>query len=162
MDEIVPFDVGVRRAHADDVGLSRGDAARDFVGGQPVAAAVVLEGFLSRLRRLAPLVELRRGAEASVGGPRIEERLRVTLMPLEIRPLMDDLLIPVQPEPLEPLENRARAFLGAARLVGVFDAEEEDAAEMTSVEPVEEGGARASDVEISGRGGSEAETGLSD
>ncbi len=79
-------------------------------------------------------------------------------MPLEVRALIHDVLVPVEPEPLEPLEDRARALVGAARLVGVLDAQQELAAEMPDIEPVEERGARAADVEIAGRRGSEAKS----
>jgi len=55
------------------------------------------------------------------------------LVAREIRALVNDFLVPVETEPLETFEDRARAFIRAARLVGVLDAEEEDAAEMARV-----------------------------
>src|SRR6185437_4628307 len=72
----------------------------------------------------------------------------------EIRTLIDDLFVPVEAEPVEPVEDRARGLIRAARLVRVLDAQEELAAVLAGVEPVEERGAGAADVEVtSGAGG---------
>ena len=58
----------------------------------------------------------------------VEQRRASALMALEIGALVHDLLVPLEAEPLETLEDRARALVGAARLVGVLDAEQELAA----------------------------------
>ena len=73
---------------------------------------------------------------------------------------MNDILVPVQPQPLEAFEDRARALVGAARLVGVLDAQQELAAMLPSKEPVEERGARAAHVQVAGRGGRESQSRL--
>ena len=52
---------------------------------------------------------------------------------------------------------RAGALVGAARFVGVLDAEEELAAVLARVEPVEERRARAADVQVAGGRRREAE-----
>src|SRR5262249_41125739 len=56
--------------------------------------------------------------------------------------------VPGEAEPVESLEDRARGFISTARPVRVLDAEEERAAVLLCVEPVEERGARAADVEV--------------
>ena len=48
------------------------------------------------------------------------------------------------------------AACGRALAVGVLDAQEERSAEPAGVEPVEQGRARAADVQEAGRGGREA------
>ena len=109
-------------------GTPVGDAARDLLGGEPIAAAVVLEALAARLGGRATLVELRLRAEAAIGRAVVEQALRVGAVALEVRALVHDLLVPDEAEPLEALEDGARALVGAARLVGVLDAEEELAA----------------------------------
>lgn len=62
--------------------------------------------------------------------------------------------VPVEAEPAEALEDDVDGGLGVAGGVGVFDAEDEGAAGVAGVEPVEKGRAGASDVEVaSGAGG---------
>ena len=85
-------------------------------------------------------------------------RARVGLMPREVRALIHDVLVPAEAEPVEALEDRARALVGAARAVGVLDAQQELAAVVLGVEPVEERRAGAADVEVSRRRRSEAKT----
>ena len=158
--EVVPRRRALGNAKANDERhRPRRRGARSRRAVEPVAAAIVLEALLVRLGRGAALVELRRRAEAAIRGAAVEQALRVGAVALEVRALIDDLLVPRQAEPLESLEDRARALVGAARLVGVLDAEEELAAELLGVEPVEERGARAADVEVAGRRRSEAEAG---
>ena len=72
-------------------------------------------------------------------------------MPLDVRALVRDLLVPLEAEPPESLEDGAGAFLGAPGAIGVFDAEQELAAVTTDVEPVEERGSGAADMEVTGR-----------
>jgi hypothetical protein len=55
----------------------------------------------------------------------VEEPLRVGLMLRDVCSLEDDIFVPVDAEPAQPFENRARAVVGRARLVSVLDAEEE-------------------------------------
>ena len=59
--------------------------------------------------------------------------------------------VPVKSEPAQAVEDDVHSFLRIARGVGVLDAEDERAAGMAGVEPVEERGARAADVQIAGR-----------
>ena len=62
--------------------------------------------------------------------------------------------IPVEAEPAQAVEDDIYGFLGIARGVGVLDAQDERAAGMPGVKPVEQRGARTADVEVAGgRGG---------
>ena len=87
----------------------------------------------------------------------VEQALRVGTMALEVRALKHDVLVPCEAEPLESFEDGARAFIGAARLVRVFDAQQELSAVLLDEQPVEERGAGAADVEESGGGRGESE-----
>jgi hypothetical protein len=73
-----------------------------------------------------------------------------------------DFFVPVEAKPLETFEDRARALVGAARLVGVLDAKQELAAKVPGVKPIEESGPGAADVEIAGRRRGETKAGLGD
>src|SRR5689334_11393061 len=79
-------------------------------------------------------------------------------MPCQVRALVDHFLVPREAEPLHALEDGAGAFVGAAGLVGVLDAEEELPTVSLDVEPVEERGSSATDVQVAGGRGREAET----
>src|SRR6185312_9647529 len=66
-------------------------------------------------------------------------------------------LVPVQPQPSQAVVDDVEEGLAVARLVGVLDPQDEGAAGVPRVEPVEERGAGAADVEESGRTGGEAD-----
>ena len=70
--------------------------------------------------------------------------------------LADRLAVPIETEPFEPVENRVHRALRRPFPVGVFDAQQERAAEALGVEPVEQRRARASDMQEAGRRGREA------
>src|SRR5437667_9430400 len=81
------------------------------------------------------------------------------LVALHARALEHGLLVPVEAQPGEPVEDHLRMLVGRAGLVGVFDAQQELAAFVAGVQPVEKRGASASDVEEAGGGGGEADAG---
>ena len=59
--------------------------------------------------------------------------------------------VPIEAEPAHAVEDRLDRRLGGAGAVGVLDAEQELATVMAGEEPVEQGGARAADMEEAGR-----------
>ncbi len=128
-----------------------GHAVLTLVRREAIASAIVLERVAARLGLGSALLELRRRAEAAVDGASVEQPLRVRLVSREIRALVRDLLVPGEAEPLESLEDRARAFVGAAGAIGVLDAEQERSAVLAREEPVVERRARTADVEIASR-----------
>ena len=66
--------------------------------------------------------------------------------------------VPVEAEPAQAVEDDVHGFLRIARGVGVLDAQDERAAGVAGVKPVEQRGARAADVQVAGgrRGKSDA------
>ena len=151
--DLVVHEIGPRRralgnTEADRERHAVGDATRDFLGREPIATPIVLEAVATRLGLRAALRELGLGAEAAIRRAVVEQTLRVGAVTLEVRALEDDLPVPREAEPLEPLEDGARALVGAARLVGVLDAQQEHSVELSRVEPVEERRPRAADVQI--------------
>ena len=66
------------------------------------------------------------------------------------------LAVPVEAEPAHAVEDRVDRRLGGAGLVGILDPQQEAAAMVAGVEPVEQGGAGAADMEEAGRRGREA------
>src|SRR5207244_12424132 len=67
------------------------------------------------------------------------------------------LLVPVEAQPGETVEDDARVLVGGAGPVGVLDAEQELTARVARVQPVEQGGTGAADVEVAGGRGGEAD-----
>jgi hypothetical protein len=69
-------------------------------------------------------------------------------MSLEICTLIDDVLVPVESEPLHSLEDCAGTLIRAADFVGVFDAKKEFAVVMPGIEPVEKRCTRPANVQV--------------
>ncbi len=89
-----------------------------------------------------------------------EEAVGDFLVALHAGALEHQLFVPVETQPGEPIEDHLRMLVGRASLIGVLDAQQELAALVAGVQPVEEGGAGASDVEVARRGRSEADAGV--
>ena len=69
------------------------------------------------------------------------------------RELVDGLAIPVQAHPFHPVQDRGHRFRRGALPVGVLDAQQERAARVAGIQPVEQGGAGAADMQHAcGRG----------
>src|SRR5690606_18791369 len=64
--------------------------------------------------------------------------------------------VPIGPEPAHPVEDRLDRILRRARLVGVLEPQEEAAAVAPGIEPIEQRGPRAADMEKTGRRGRKA------
>jgi len=73
-----------------------------------------------------------------------------------IRKLFDRFAVPPKAEPAQALEDRADRRFGRALAVGVLHAQPEGAAVMAREQPVEQRGARATDMQEAGRRGGEA------
>src|SRR5688572_14584564 len=151
MDEVVPTGRAFRNAKAYGEQITALHPALHFLVRQVCRFPVEPEGLATRLGLGAKPVDFLGRREVAIGMSRREQSLGVDLVPLDVRPLVRDFLVPGQAEPLESLENGPRAFLCAARTIGVLDAEQELAPVTTDVEPVEERGSRATDVEIASR-----------
>src|SRR5205823_12343336 len=99
----------------------------------------------------------------TVIGPALREHLARNLgMARGAGELMDDVTIPVEPEPGEPIDDRGHRVGGRAHPVRILDAQPECAAlaitlVVARIEPVEQCGAGAADMEKPGRGGGETD-----
>ncbi len=98
------------------------------------------------------------GALVLVGVPVGEQLAGDVLVASEAVELERDLAVPVEAEPGERLLDLRDRVLDLAAHVRVLDAQQELAALVTGVEPVEERGADAPDVEEAGGAGSEADS----
>ena len=65
--------------------------------------------------------------------------------------LVDNLAVPRQAQPVEPVDDRRDSPRRRPHAVGVFDAQQELAAMMARKKPVEERSARPADVQKPGR-----------
>ena len=75
--------------------------------------------------------------------------------------LADDIAVPVKAEPCQPLQDRRRRFGRRPLAIGILDAQKELAAAATGIEPVEESGPRAADMQVArGRRGKAGDDGL--
>ena len=121
-------------------------------------AAAVDEPLLAALRRLALGLDFLGGRIVAVcesAGKQPVHRLPVARLPrrLEVRRVRAvhlRALVPVEPEPAEPVEDRLQCLPDVAPLVGVVDAQNELAAVPARVQPIEQGGPHAADVQVTG------------
>src|SRR4029079_4987392 len=125
MHQVVPRRAAFGHAKTHDERHARRRAALDFGAWESVATTVILKGLAARFSRWSLFLELLGCAEAPIGAVGVQQALDVGLMALEVRSLMHDLLLPAQAEPLEALEDGARALFGAAYFIGVLDAQQE-------------------------------------
>src|SRR5262249_49074573 len=91
----------------------------------------------------------------------LADRRLVTVQPLRliVRPMGSAYLgafVPVEAEPAEAVEDRLQRLRHVTLLIRVVDTENELTAVLAGVEPVEQGGANAADVEETGWTGSKA------
>jgi len=68
--------------------------------------------------------------KTAIRAANLEEPLRIGLVALEIGALVYDAVVPVEAQPLQPIEDGARALVGAPCLIGVLDAEKELSANL--------------------------------
>src|SRR5581483_1746611 len=61
--------------------------------------------------------------------------------------------VPLQAQPVQPIQNTAERFLAGALLIGILDAQDELTTVTVGKQPVEQCGARAADVHIPRRTG---------
>ena len=134
----------------------------------PVAAGpLVLVGTLLALEDLAAFVQLLLGAVAEVRlllGDQPVRRRPVARQPLglevrRVRPANAGPLVPLEPQPAEPVEDGLDRLGGGPLPIRVLDPEDEPAMVAAGLQPVEEGGTRTADVEVAGGRGGKPDTG---
>jgi hypothetical protein len=96
-------------------------------------------------------------AVAPVGASCRLQLLRRGLVELPALALVGGLAVPAEPEPLEHVEDVLGQLGPVALGVGVLDAQQELATDPARLEPVEQDGAGAPDVQVAGRRGREAQ-----
>ena len=74
--------------------------------------------------------------------------------------LVEHIAVPVQPHPGHAIEDGGHRFGGGALAVGVFDAQEKSAAGVAGIEPIEQSGAGATDMQHAGGRGRETQDGF--
>src|SRR5204862_5963802 len=94
--------------------------------------------------------ELFGGGVAAIGAVFAQQRLGHVPVTLRARELEKWLSVPVQPKPIKTAEDGRNGFGRGSLAVGIFDPQQESATRVTRVKPVEEGRARAADVQITG------------
>src|SRR5262249_27327355 len=113
-----------------------------------IAPAAVIElGTPFAARLLAHLRELLGRGVAAIGAARLQQRLRHLAVALGARELVDGLTVPIQAEPGEPIEEGLDRSLRGALAVGVLDPQQHLPAAPAGIEPVEQRGARAPDMQ---------------
>ena len=125
--------------------------------GELEAPAVIAKARPSRLGPGALSVQLLPGAEAAVGLALRQQPFGIRLVPGGILALEVGALIPGNAQPLETIQNDPGVLFGASLPVGILDAEDVGASSMPGIQPVEESGPSASDMEVTGGGGSETD-----
>jgi hypothetical protein len=98
---------------------------------------------------------LRRGVTV-VGLAAGQQLLRDLAVACGAAELVDDVAVPIELQPLQAIENGGNGGFSRALAVGVLDPEQHLAAGLPGVEPVEQRGSGASDVEEAGRRGGKA------
>ncbi len=143
-----------RHAEAQHEWLAGGGAAVALFAGEFAHSGIeepgaVRAGFLA----IAALGE----GEIAIGEALFEDRLGDAAVQGEAVGL-PVLLVPAEIEPAQAFEDGIEGRLGVALDVGVVDAQDHRAAVVAGVEPVEDEGARAADVQIARGGGRKADS----
>src|SRR6185295_13767778 len=126
----------------------------------PIAPAAVIPDGLSGCALLSPhLVKLLGACIAAIGLSLGQQQFSDLPVPGRAAGLEDRLAVPIEPEPSQAVKYRANGIRGGAFPVGIFDAQQELAAGMACVKPVEQRRACATDVQIAGGRGGKAQDG---
>jgi hypothetical protein len=119
-------------------------------------AAVVARLLLARLLLGAHRVEIFLAAIAAVCGPCAEHFGDDGPVPVEALRLIERPLVVLEPQPFHAFEDHLDGLGRGALEVRVFDAQDEFAGHATRVQPAEQGGPHAADVQQAGGTGREA------
>ena len=158
-DQVVQFAVGNRHGPLNGV-LDNGFAFpgrfesdhRLYAGGgiRRIAiapGAVVTHRTLFRLCLFAHFCEFFGGAVAAIGSAFVDQLLRNLRVALPARKLVDGLVIGIEAQPGQPVENGVYRFRGRTLAVGILDPQQEFAAGMAGIQPVEQGGSGTADMQ---------------
>ena len=122
---------------------------------------LLLRQLALRLDGLMHGLQLGRRQIAAVGVPCRQQLLGHLAMALGAGELVERLAVPLQAQPLEGVDQGIGGGLRGALAVGVLDAQQELAAGVARIEPVEQRRARPADVEVArGRGSKAGDDGV--
>ena len=154
-DQIVKLDIAIKR------NLGANHVRSRLVDVLALSASAVVHGFESRSGRLlAHLVDVGLAAGTAVGAALGHQLFGAGAMHVEPFALIDEVFIPLEPIPLQALENIVGVFRVGALQIRVFDAEQELAPKPLGVEPIIESGSHAADVQGACRRRSETDPDL--
>ena len=140
---------GLRRLEPD----RRLDAGRRLGRIAVAPQAVVEPGAALGARLLAHRREFLRRGVAAIGLAGGQQCFGDLAVPRGAAELVDDVAVPIEPEPFQPVQNGVDRGLGRALAVGVLDPQQHLAAAPARIKPVEQRRAGASDMEKAGRRG---------
>ena len=149
---------GVRDAEAERRGSTFCAPAFPLAAGEVATGAVVFPRAALLLGAGAFSLELLRGAEAGVGVAQALELRRHFAVAREPLGLAKRPFVPLEPQPLQAVEDGRDELRLRAVGVRVLDPEDEDSAVVPGEKPVVERGARAAHVEVTRRRGREADS----
>ena len=155
--------------HTDHALAALGGETVDVFGAIGGPAAIVHKGLLGFFGFLPQGLEFFGPGEVAVGVPAGEQLFGgglVELAPLRLKvgrmraggtaAVGRGAFIPIDAQPLEAVQDGGEGFGDVTGLVGVVDPQDELAAVLAGEEPVEQGGANAADVQVTGGAGSES------
>ena len=142
---------------------SASNRLRVGIGFGPPAAAVN-ERPARFLRRIALGLQLFGRGEIAIGGAGGEQLLDgrlIFLQPLRlivrpIRPADFGAFVPIEPDPVQAVQDRRERFVDVSLRVGVVDPQNELPALPFGEQPIEQRRPHAADVQVAGRAGGEA------
>ena len=152
LDRVVDDDAPVERVPEADDGLA--PVGRDVGAVAPRAVVAGLPALGAR--PLAHRVDLLGRRPAAVGVTVVEQPLHDLAVAIEALGLEERPLVVLEAEPGHAVEDRLHGLVGRAGPVGVLDAQHELPAVAARVEPAEERGAGAADVQVAGGARGEA------
>ena len=138
-------------------GLSGGAAPRAFLARNLPASAFIARRAALCGRSRAALLQFRLGAEAIVGMSGSQQLRGALAIHFHTLGLVVGTLIPIEAEPAHALQDAVNHLRGRALEIGVLNAQDERAAMMAGEQPVEQRGARAAHVQVSGGRGRETD-----
>ncbi len=144
-----------RHAEAQHERLAGGGAAVAFLARHLAHSGIeTARGHARRIFRISPRM---RGREIAIRQAFLQDCLRHLTVQREAFRL-PVLFVPTQTEPVEAVEDGIERGLGVALDIGVVDAQNHRAAVVAGVEPIENEGARAPDVQKARRRGRKADS----
>ena len=148
---------GLGHGEANGRGFSRSATPGAFLARNfPAGAFITRRAALGGSGRAA-LLQLLLAAETIVGMSGGQQLRRALAIELHALGLVVGTLVPIEAEPAHALQDAVNHLRGRAFEIGVLNTQDQRAAMMTGEEPVEQGGACAAHMQVSGGRGSKTD-----